>query len=137
MYTYNTMVEPLFWKAPFNWVFSGWRALLLVVISMAAVALTRGRRGTVALIKRYWWFVGFYVLIAIPVVWSNRYRPGEEFNGAVWTDAVRLKLFLELPASILLIYAVYSVVCRLRAPRRSHTHVGTHTVSATGTKGSM
>ena len=66
------------------------------------------------MIKRYWWFVGFYVLIAIPVVWSNRYRPGEEFNGAIWTDAVLLKLFIELPASILVIYAVYAVVCRLR-----------------------
>ena len=137
MYTYNTMVEPLFWKAPFNWVFSGWRALLLVVISMAAIAFTRGRRGTVALIKRYWWFVGFYMLIAIPVVWSNRYRPGEEFNGAIWTDAVRLKLFIELPASILVIYALYAVVTRLRSRRASHTSVGTLTESAIGTSGSM
>jgi hypothetical protein len=113
MYTYNTMVEPLFWKGPFNWVFSGWRALLLVLFSMVAIAFTRGRRGTMALIKRYWWFAGFYVLIAIPVVWSNRYRPGEEFNGAIWTDAVRLKLFLELPASIMVIYAVYALVARI------------------------
>jgi hypothetical protein len=59
------------------------------------------------LARRYGWFIGFYALIAAPVFWSNRFIPNEENVGPIWTDAIRLKMFIEVPLVALLSYALW------------------------------
>ena len=116
-YTDNAIVTELPWRGVYDWVFSGWRYLLLLAGSVAVVWFTRGTRGMGRLARRYGWFIGFYALIAAPVFWSNRFLPGAEELGPIWTDAIRLKMFIEVPLVALVAYAVWLVPGLLR--RRS------------------
>ena len=75
--------------------------------------------------RRYGWFLGFYALIAAPVLWSNRFIPGEEGIGPVWTDAIRLKMFLEVPLVALVGYSLWllpGLIGRSREPHRESRH---------------
>jgi hypothetical protein len=113
-YTQNVMVDLLPWRAAYDWVFSGWRYLLLMLAVLGAIVWSRGWGGTGRLLRRYGWFIAFYGLIAAPVIWSNRYYPGREDEGPIWTEAVRLKIFLEIPFYVVLVYTVWLLVGRLR-----------------------
>ena len=106
-YVQNFLVEGLPWTTPYNWLFSSWRYLLLVAAAAALIIRARGRHGSWVLCKRYAWFAVFYALIAIPVLWSNRYFPDREGDGPIWTDAMRQKIFLEVPVYVLLTYALW------------------------------
>ena len=57
--------------------------------------------------RRYGWFLAFFALIAIPVLWSNRYVPGKEDLGPIWTESTRLKVFLEVPVFVCIAYAIW------------------------------
>ena len=116
-YVTNPLVESMPWTTAYNWVFSGWRYLLILVASAAVLIAARGWRGIGRLIRRYGWFLAFWALIAFPVIFSNRYRPGEEPAGAIWTDSIRLKIFLEVPIYVGIVYACWVAVGWLR--RRS------------------
>ena len=41
------------------------------------------------------------------MLWSNRYFPDREGDGPIWTDAMRQKIFLEVPVYVLLTYALW------------------------------
>ena len=112
MYTQNYLVERIPWRAPMDWLFSSWRYLLLIIGSATIVYLSRGSSGTKQLLRRYGWFAVFYVLIAAPILFSNRYFPGQEDNGPIWTDAIRQKVFLEVPVFVMLAYALWLVASK-------------------------
>lgn len=118
MYTQNYLVERLPWRGFLDWVFSGWRYGLMLIAAAIAISTIRGRAWVWMAIRRYGWFAVFYALLAAPILLSNRYRPGEEYLGPVWTDAIRQKVFLEVPIIVALAYAAWLVVDRLRAGRR-------------------
>jgi len=96
-YTQNYLVERLPWRAAWDWLFSSWRYLLLVAAAIGFICWTRGLRGSRATFVKYAWFAVFYALLALPILFSNRFRPGEEDMGPMWTDAMRQKVFQELP----------------------------------------
>ena len=125
-YVTNPLVESMPWTGAYNWIFSGWRYLLLLFGAAVAIITSRGWRGTGRLVRRYGWFIAFWALIAFPVIFSNRYRPGEEPAGAIWTDAMRLKIFLEIPIYVALVYALYVTVLRLRRRRSTGQQGGKH-----------
>ena len=113
MYTENYLVERLPWRAPFDWLFSGWRYGLMVIASAAVIVWRRGWRGSGLLIRRYGWFAVVYALIAAPILLSNRYTPGQEDLGPLWTDAIRQKVFLEIPVIAVMSYALWVLSRRL------------------------
>ena len=118
MYVQNFLVEGLPWTNIYNWFFSSWRYLLLIAGAIAMIIWTRGWRGSAALLRRYGWFAVFWGLIALPVIWSNRYIPGQEAEGPLWTDAIRQKIFLEMPVYVMLVYAASLLVSRMRPRSR-------------------
>jgi hypothetical protein len=112
MYTQNYLVERLPWRAPMDWIFSSWRYLLLILASAVIIVFARGSTGAKRLVRRYGWFAVFYVLLAAPILLSNRYFPGKEDEGPMWTDAIRQKVFLEVPVFVLLAYALWLVATK-------------------------
>jgi hypothetical protein len=120
--TGNYLVESFWWKAPFEWVFSGWRYVLLILVSAAIIVTTRGVRGSVALCQRYLWFGVYWVMIAIPVAFSNRFwPPGSEDLGPIHVEAARLKSFLEIPIYVVIWYAAWLLVTEILKKTRAQT----------------
>ncbi len=111
-YTQNYFVEKIPWRDAWDWLFSGWPYLLLISASAVVIGWTRRWRGVGRLLVKYGWFVVFYGLLALPILFSNRFRPGEEDLGPVWTDAIRQKVFLEMPIWVLMGYALWLVATR-------------------------
>ncbi len=120
-YADNKLVAELPWKGVYDWIFSGWRYVMILFGSIAIVWWQRGTKGLGRLIRRYGWFIAFYALIAAPVFWSNRFIPDHEDQGPVWTDAVRLKMFLEVPIVALVAYALWSIPGLIRRHRGSRS----------------
>jgi hypothetical protein len=120
-YTQNYLVEDLPWRGVWDWLFSGWRYVLLIAGAAAVIMWTRGWQGTRRLLVKYGWFAVYYALLALPIMFSNRYRPGDEDIGPMWTDAIRQKVFLEIPVWALGGYALWLLPSRqgrLSWPRR-------------------
>ena len=114
--TNNYLVQTFWWKAPYEWLFSGWRYLALLIGAAAIIVWSRGWPGTLSLLRRYGWFAVFWGLVAIPVAFSNRYwPPGSEDLGPIHTEAARLKAFLEVPLYAVIVYALWVAVGRVRA----------------------
>lgn len=113
-YTQNYFVETLPWRDAYDWVFSGWRYVLLVLVTVALLLAHWGWRGTGTRLRRYGWFIVFYAVVAAPVIWSNRYFPDREDEGPIWTDAIRLKIFLEIPFFVVLVYSIWAAIERVR-----------------------
>jgi len=114
--TDNYLVQTFWWKAPYEWLFSGWRYLALLMGAAAIIVWSRGWAGVLSLLRRYGWFAVFWILIAIPVAFSNRYwPPGSEDLGPIHTEAARLKAFLEVPLYAVIVYALWVAVGRVRA----------------------
>ena len=111
--TQNYFAERLPWRGLFDALLSGWSLLALVAASFVIVCRSRGVKGSGALLRRYGWLVGFWVLVAIPVLFSNRYWPGREDEGPVYTEASRLKALLEIPVLIFVVYAGWLVASRI------------------------
>lgn len=116
--TGNYLVETFWWKAPFEWLFSGWRYVALTVLALGVILWSRGWSGTWSLVRRYAWFGVFWVLVAVPVLFSNRYwPPGSEDLGPIHTEAARLKAFLEIPVYMIIVYGLWVAVQRIRRRR--------------------
>jgi hypothetical protein len=109
--TRNAMVDSIPWKAPLDFLFSGWRYLVLILGSAVVIIWSRGRSGTLTLLRRYGWFAIFWILAAIPVAFSNRYwPPGNEDAGPLHTEAARLKGLIDIPIYALIVYAGWLLV---------------------------
>ncbi|MBI1351795.1 MAG: hypothetical protein GC156_11835 [Actinomycetales bacterium] len=109
-YTQNYFVEVIPWRAGYDWLFSGWRYILLVLLTLATLVYLKGARGFGRLLWRYGWFIVFYGLVAAPVIWSNRYFPDRPQDGPIWTEADRLKIFLEIPFYVLLATCIWWLI---------------------------
>jgi hypothetical protein len=116
-YTQNYLVERMPWRAVFDWVLSGWRYIALVAAASLLILRYRGRKGCARSIRRYGWFLVYYGLVALPILFSNRYRPEDESVGPIWTDASRQKVFLEVPVMVLVVYAAWLTVSSARKKR--------------------
>ncbi len=117
----NAMVDEIPWRPPLDFLFSSWSYLLLILGSAAVIIWSRGRRGTLTLLRRYGWFAVFWVLAVIPVAFSNRYwPPGNEDAGPIHTEAARLKGLIDIPVYALIVYAIWLLATRFfsRGARR-------------------
>ena len=83
------------------------------------IGKSRGRRGISRLFIKYGWFIAFYGLLALPIMFSNRFYPGNEDAGPIWTDAIRQKVFLEMPIWVAFGYALWILVNRRRHSNQS------------------
>jgi hypothetical protein len=111
--TRNAMVDAAPWRAPLDVIFSGWRYLLLILGSVIVIVWSRGRVGSIQLLRRYGWFAVFWVLALIPVAFSNRYwPPGNEDAGPIHTEAARLKGLIDIPVFVIVVYAVWLLSAR-------------------------
>ena len=111
-YTQNYLVEQLPWRAAWDWLFSSWRYALLILATVAFIGYTRRWPGIRRLFVKYGWFLVVYGLLALPIMFSNRFTPGQEDLGPLWTDAMRQKVFLELPIWALGGYALWLALSR-------------------------
>lgn len=116
-YTNNRLVNELPWRAPYDWLFSGWRYLAVLALSIGIVVVDSGLHRSWQRLRRYAWFAVFYALVLAPVLWSNRYHPGHEDLGPIWTDAMRLKMFVEVPLVVLMGFALWCVPGLFRRAR--------------------
>ena len=116
-YTQNYFVEKLPWRDAWDWLFSGWPYLLMISASAISIGWSRGWRGVGRLFVKYGWFVVFYGLLALPILFSNRFRPGDEDAGPIWTDAIRQKVFIEMPIWALMGYAVWLGISRIKGKK--------------------
>lgn len=117
-YTENFLVAELPWRGAYDWLFASWRYVVIVLGAAVIILRSLGSGGPARAIRRYGWLLGFYVMVAIPVLWSNRWIMGRESEGPIWTDATRLKLFIEVPLVVLVSYAAWIVTGRLRSRLR-------------------
>ena len=104
--TLNYMVDGVKWRPAYDFVFSGWRYVLLMLASAAIIIWSRGLRGSLALLRRYGWFAVFWILMAIPVMFSNRYYPPGAPEPS-HTEAARLKALIDIPVYVLIVYAIW------------------------------
>jgi hypothetical protein len=105
-----------------DWVFSGLRFVALIVLSFVIVFLTAGWRGTRRWLRRYLWFVIVWVLVAIPVAFSNRYWP-PDVPEPVHSEADRLRELIDTPIYVVMVFAAWLVTQRIAArirPGASH-----------------
>ena len=127
-YTYNYLVAEIPWRFAWDWLFSSWRYVLLISASAAVIVWSLGWQQTRRLFVKYGWFAVYYGLLALPIMFSNRFRPGEEDDGPIWTDAIRQKVFLEIPVWALGGYALWLIASNagrtVRRRRMSPTSIG-------------
>lgn len=122
-YTQNYLVEQLPWRAAWDWVFSGWRYVTLILAAAIFIGFSRGWQGVRRLVVKYGWFIVFYGLLALPIMFSNRFTPGQEDLGPLWTDAARQKVFLELPIWALGGYAIWLALSRVGRDSWQHRRI--------------
>ena len=112
--TLNYMVAGVRWGPAYDFVFSGWRYILLILASATVIAWRRGPRGVLRLLRRYAWFAAFWVLMAIPVLFSNRHLPPGSPE-PTHTEAARLKALIDIPVYVLIFYAIWLAFNALRS----------------------
>lgn len=108
------LVFPL--AQPLDWIFSGFRFVALIAAAIIIIGWKAGGRGSLRLLRRYAWFGIVWVLVAIPVVFSNRYWP-VHVPEPIHSEADRLRALIDTPIYVLLVYAAF-LVARGVWPRR-------------------
>lgn len=108
-----------------DWVFSGWRFALLILLTLAVVVRHFGLRGTGQRVVRYAWFAVFWLLTAIPVLLSNRYWP-PEIPEPTHSEADRLRGLIDIPVYVLMALAGFIVVRRVATWRSAQKAIGRH-----------
>jgi len=111
--TDNLFVLAMPHRNAWNWIDSGWRLPALTALFVFLYLLTSKPVTLRRHIREYWLFLAYYAIVAAPVLWSNRYWPGEESLGPIWTDSVRLKIFLVPPLLAFAAYTLKRSVARL------------------------
>ncbi|MBK9739445.1 MAG: hypothetical protein IPO93_08005 [Actinobacteria bacterium] len=108
---YNAFLYASPLAPPLDWIFSGLRFVGLIVLSFAVVFVTAGWRGSRRILRQYLWFIVFWVLVAIPVAFSNRYWP-PEVPEPVHSEADRLRALIDVPVYVVMVLAASIVVRR-------------------------
>ena len=72
-----------------------------------------GIRGTGQRAIRYGWFAVFWILATIPILLSNRYWP-PSIPEPTHSEADRLRALVDVPLYVLMTFAAFLVVQRLR-----------------------
>ena len=121
IYTNNVIVESLPYRGVWDWLVSGWRVLLILAAAVALTVYQRRWSGLVQLSRRYAWLGLYFVLILLPIIWSNRYFPDRQDEGPIWTDAVRQKMFLAMPIVVFVITSLSHASNAFRRSRAQRT----------------
>jgi ABC-type uncharacterized transport system YnjBCD permease subunit len=117
-YTNNVLVESLPYRALWDWLVSGWRLIAILLAAVAWTVYQQRWSGLVQKVRRYGWLALYFALISLPIIFSNRYYPGREDEGPIWTDAVRQKMFLAMPLSVFVVVTLFNAVDCLRRRRK-------------------
>lgn len=104
----NHLSQDLPWRAPMDRILSGYLYLLLGIGTVVAIFALRGVRGSLALLRRYGWLIGYYLMLAGTIALQNRNE---------WTEASRLKIFIEIPIWVAAAYLVHLIGLRLQRRR--------------------
>ena len=94
-------------------LFSGWSFPLIIVAAAAILLLRAVRLGDIKVVVRYGWFAIFWVIVAIPVLFSNRYWPEDQVV-PIHSEADRLRGLIEVPVLVLVFFAVFVAVQWIR-----------------------
>lgn len=119
-----------------DWIFSGWRFALMILVSAGIIIGHFGMRTSGRLLIRYGWFAAFWVLAAIPVFLSNRYWP-PDVPEPIHSEADRLRALIDIPVYVTITFAAFLVVHKVRSRRsaRRTDPADSHQVSATDAAG--
>ncbi len=88
MYSMNEFSHGLPWRAPMNAVLSGNWYVWIAIIVILGLCILAGPRGTIRYFRTYGWLMVFYAIIAGTILLQNRND---------WSEAHRLKVFVEIP----------------------------------------
>jgi len=91
-----------------DWVFSGWRFALMILVSVGIIIGHFGTRTSSRLLIRYGWFAVFWVLTAIPAFLSNRYWP-TDIPEPIHSEADRLRALIDIPVYVTITFAAFLV----------------------------
>jgi hypothetical protein len=108
-YFENNFAQGAPWRAPMDWLLSGYLYLLIELAALVVIAVKRGAAGSWRLLRRYGWLIALYLMVAGTIALQNRND---------WSEANRLKIFLEIPAWLAIAYAVRLVTTRKKSRRR-------------------
>lgn len=103
-----------------DWLFSGWRFALMILVSVGVIIGHFGMRTSARLLIRYGWFAAFWVLTAIPVFLSNRYWP-PEIPEPIHSEADRLRALIDIPVYVTITFAAFLVVQKVRNRRSARS----------------
>lgn len=112
----NEFAHSPFWRAPMDYVLSGYRYVALAFLVMIGIVVLRGLRDSLGLLRRYGWLVALYLMIAVTVGLQNRNE---------WSEANRLKIFVEIPVWLGATYLVHLIGMRLQGRRTRTGNMGT------------
>ena len=113
-YGTNSLAQAVPWRAPMDNLLSGYLYILLAIVSIIGVFVLRGGRDAWGLLRRYGWLISLYLMIALTIGLQNRMD---------WSEANRLKVFLEIPVWLAATYLVHLIGVRV-------SHRGEQTKSA-------
>ncbi len=108
LYSRNDFSHNLVWRAPMNTVLSGYAYPAIALLAIIAILVLVGPRRFVGYFRRYGWLMLFYFVIAGTILLQNRNE---------WSEAHRLKVFVEIPVWLSVAFAVSLATDRLRARR--------------------
>lgn len=108
MYSRNDFSHNLLWRAPMNTVLSGYTYPAIAVLAIVAILVLVGPRRFFGYFRRYGWLMAFYLVIAGTILLQNRND---------WSEAHRLKVFVEIPVWLSVAFAFSLAVERLRLRR--------------------
>ncbi|MBK9738958.1 MAG: hypothetical protein IPO93_05510 [Actinobacteria bacterium] len=109
----NNFAQGVPWRAPMDRVLSGYLYVILALGVILGIFGMKGPRGSWLLLRRYGWLIALYLMIAGTIGLQNRND---------WSEANRLKVFLEIPVWLAATYFVHLVGVRLherKAPAES------------------
>lgn len=113
-----------------DWVFSGWRFGALILLTLLVLIAHFGVRRSWEQVIRYGWFAVFWWLTAIPVLLSNRYWP-PEIPEPTHSEADRLRGLIDVPFYVLMVFAGFLIVSRLRRKESKETRIKHQSTSIT------
>ena len=110
LYSKNEFSHGLPWRAPMNAALSGDFYVTIAVIAILGVFIMAGPRGTIRYFRRYGWLMVFYAIIAGTILLQNRND---------WSEAHRLKIFVEIPVWLCAALLTTRIVSRISSRQSS------------------